>query len=161
LRALRTMLARRAVLLIQLGRHAWALFFRFLTLLESALTRSLPFHTRISRPKPFRINTSTSVDPKQLKVPLESALLKNRGRGGPLSLTRSVNQKQNKALIPVRQLVFVSPFSSGETRTLLFPASDPLFTAHYPLTTAHYLCATISPPHLACARSFRIGGCHE
>ena len=67
-----------------------------LTPLESLLPRSLPFHTRISHPKPFRITTFKSVHPEQLKVPLESPLLKNRGGGGPLWLTKSVNQNTNK-----------------------------------------------------------------
>jgi hypothetical protein len=71
-----------------------------LTHLKSVLPESLPFHTRISCPKPFRINTSISVDPKQLKAPLKSTLLKNRGSGGQLSLTRSVNQKPNKTFLP-------------------------------------------------------------
>jgi hypothetical protein len=79
-----------------------------LTHLKSALPGSLPFYTRISHPKPFRINTSVSVDPKQLKVLLESTLLKNRVRGGLLSLTRSVNQNTNKGL-----LSRVTPFVRG------------------------------------------------
>src|SRR5437867_2758865 len=37
----------------------------------------------------FRINTSGSVDSKQLYLPLESTLMKNRGRGGRLLLTRN------------------------------------------------------------------------
>jgi hypothetical protein len=126
---LRSMLARRAVLLIQSVRYPYAhplnLLFsqaqssqitenfspvgrRFASKavplspcpiipsspLESAL-RSLPFYTPISHPKSFRCNTSISVDSKQLKVPLESTLMKKRGRGGQLSLTRSVNQNPN------------------------------------------------------------------
>jgi len=67
----------------------------FLTSLESALPGCLPFYTRISHPKSFRSNTSKSVDPKQLKVPLKSIVLKNRGGGGPLLLTRTVNQSTN------------------------------------------------------------------
>src|SRR6266436_8071915 len=38
---------------------------------------------------PFRINTSGSVDSKQLYLSLESTLMKNRGRGGQLLLTRN------------------------------------------------------------------------
>jgi hypothetical protein len=70
-----------------------------LTHLKSALPGSLPFYTRISHPNPFRINTFISVDPTQLKVVLKSTLMKNRGRGGQLSLTRSVNQKRNKGFL--------------------------------------------------------------
>jgi hypothetical protein len=73
-----------------------------LTHLKSALPRSLLFYTRISHPKPFRMNTSRSVNSKQLKVLLKSTLLKNRGRGGLLSLTKSVNQKPNKWLLSRR-----------------------------------------------------------
>jgi hypothetical protein len=70
-----------------------------LTHLKSALSESLPFHTRISHPKPFRITTLESVHSKQLKVPLESTLFRNRGGGGRLSLTRSVNQNTNKGFL--------------------------------------------------------------
>jgi hypothetical protein len=155
------MLARCAVLLTQLGRHPCPLLFRFLTPLEFALPRSLPFYIRLTHSKSFRINTSISVGSIQLKIPLKSTLMKNRGREGQLSLTRAVNQKLNKVFSPVPQPAFSNPGSSGENGTLQFPTFDPLFTAHYPLTTAHYLCATISPPHLTCTRSFRIGGCYE
>lgn len=70
-----------------------------LTPLESTLPRRLPFHTRISHPKLFRMNTFKRVHSEQLKVPLESILLKNRGGGGQLWLTRSVNQKTNKGFL--------------------------------------------------------------
>ena len=46
---------------------------------------SLHFWRRLS---PFRINTSESGDSKQLYPPLDSTVLKNRGRGSQLLLTR-------------------------------------------------------------------------
>jgi hypothetical protein len=151
------MLTRRAVRLTQLGRHPCALLFRFLTPLESTLPRSLPFYTQLSNSKPFRINTSRSVDPKQLKVPLKSTLLKNRGRGGPLSLTRSVNQKSNKQFVSQTTPPWWSsqPTCPGPSGSPCPPASPT------PCPTIPSLRATINPPHSICARSFRIGGCHE
>ena len=151
------MLVRRAVLLTQLGRHVRALFFRFLTLLESALTRSLPFHTRNSYPKPFKINTSKSVDPTQLKVPLEATLLKKRGGGYRLSLTRSVNQKPNG--LPSRSTTtFAPPTRQGHRQS-----ADLSSIAQTAPLCLFYIVAVLSSP--LCVRgialSSRLGGCHE
>ncbi len=48
------------------------------------------YFARFSRHlSPFRINTSGSVDSKQLYLPSESTLMKKRGRGDQLLLTRN------------------------------------------------------------------------
>ena len=112
-----------------------------LTHLKSALPGSLRFYTRISRPKPFRINTSISVDPKQLKVPLESTLMKNRGRGDQLSLTRSVNQKPNKGVPSRRHPLSATAAATGPS-TVGRPV--PNRTDDYGLPDVYSRCAILA-----------------
>jgi hypothetical protein len=72
-------------------------------------------------------------------TPLSATLTKNTGRGGLLLLTRN----PKKDFYPERPL-------GVKDHASLTPCA-PILT----------LRATISEPHLACAHSFRIGGCHE
>jgi hypothetical protein len=129
-----------------------------LTHLESALTRSLPFHTRLSHSKLLRINTFKSVHSEQLKVPLESTLLKKRGGGYRLSLTRSVNQKSNNGLLSRSTTTFAAPTQRGHRQS-----ADLSSIAQTTPLCLIYIVAVLSSP--LCVRgialSSRLGGHHE
>src|SRR5258708_1796683 len=92
---------RPAVLLIS---HAAEPYLPPATPLES--TR--PFARFWPHLSAFRMNPSGSVHSKQLYLPLESTLMKNRGRGGQLWLTRNCKNDSHLKVHPERPLKIAS-----------------------------------------------------